>query len=77
MYESIQNRSINNAKKLFKTLGCDKGGISILSKKSKFHTLYIKDMHVGAANILKQDALSIGAELALPTGVITAKEQIC
>ena len=31
-------------------------------------------MHVGAANILKQDALSIGADLAVPTGVIVAKK---
>lgn len=67
--------SINDAKKVFTELNCDSGGISILSKKSKLHTLYIKDMHVGAANILKQDALSIGAELAVPTGVITAKEK--
>lgn len=67
--------SINDTKKVFSQLNCDIGGISILSKKSKLHTLYIKDMHVGAANILKQDALSIGAELAVPTGVITAKEK--
>lgn len=67
--------SINDTKKVFTQLNCDTGGISILSKKSKLHTLYIKDMHVGAANILKQDALSIGAELAVPTGVITAKEK--
>lgn len=67
--------SISDAKKVFTDLYCDNGGISILSKKSKLHTLYIKNMHVGAANILKQDALSIGAELAVPTGVITAKEK--
>lgn len=67
--------SINDTKKVFTQLNCDTGGISILSKKSKLHTLYIKDMHVGAANILKQDALSIGAELAVPTGVITGKEK--
>lgn len=67
--------SINDAKSLYSKLNCDKGGISILSKKSKLHTLYIKNMHVGAANILKQDALSIGAELAVPTGVIVAKEE--
>jgi len=67
--------SISDTKKVFQELNCDKGGISILSKKAKLHTLYIKDMHVGAANILKQDALSIGADLAVPTGVITAKEK--
>lgn len=67
--------SISDTKKVLQELNCDKGGISILSKKMKLHTLYIKNMHVGAANILKQDALSIGADLAVPTGVITAKEK--
>ncbi len=67
--------SINDTKRFYENLGCDSGGISILSKKSKLHTLYIKNMHVGAANILKQDALSIGADLAVPSGVIIAKDK--
>ena len=67
--------SITDTKKFYENLGCDSGGISILSKKSKLHTLYIKNMHVGAANILKQDALSIGADLAVPSGVIVARDK--
>lgn len=67
--------SINDAKKVFTSLGCDSGGISILGKKSTIHTLYISQLHVGAANILKQDALSIGADLAVPSGVIIAKDK--
>jgi dihydropteroate synthase len=35
----------------------------------------IKDLHVGGANILKQDALSIGADLAVPRGTIIAQEK--
>lgn len=66
---------IDDAKSLYNKLGCDKTGSLILSKKSNLHTLYIKSLHVGAANILKQDALSIGADLAVPTGVITAKQK--
>lgn len=72
---TLQKIAIWDAKKVFESLGCDKGGISILSKKSSLHTILIKNMHVGAANILKQDSLSIGADLAVPTGVITAKEK--
>lgn len=67
--------SISDTKRFYENLGCDNGGISILSKKSKLHTLYIKDLHVGAANILKQDALSIGADLAVPSGVIVARDK--
>jgi dihydropteroate synthase len=68
--------STTEIKKLFNKLGCDKSGVSILDKKSKLHALYIKELHVGAANILKQDALSIGADLAVPSGVIIASEKI-
>lgn len=55
---------------LYKKLGCENAGAKILAKKSKLHSLYIKDLHTGAANILKQDALSIGADLAVPKGTI-------
>ena len=55
-----------------KALGVDSGGISILADKGKMHLIRIRDLHVGAANILKQDALSIGADLAVPKGTVTA-----
>ncbi|MFT7860958.1 MAG: dihydropteroate synthase [Sulfurimonas sp.] len=55
-------------------LGVDSGGIKILSQKAKTELFYIKDLAVGAANILKQDALSIGADLAVPRGTVIAKE---
>ncbi len=54
-------------------LGVDSGGIKILSSKAQTHILYIKDLAVGGANILKQDALSIGADLAVPRGTVIAK----
>lgn len=39
------------------------GGISIMSKKSKLNFVLIDDIRSPAANILKQDAISVGAEL--------------
>lgn len=65
--------SLSDAKRFLTNLNCDKGGVAIMTKKCKIHTLFIKNLHVGAANILKQDALSIGAELAVPDGVVVAK----
>ncbi len=62
-----------NAKALLKKIGVDGGGVSILASKMKHHVIYIKDLHVGGANILKQDALSIGADLAVPKGTVIAK----
>jgi dihydropteroate synthase len=61
-------------KKYLKNLGVDGGGVSILSSKSEIHLIEIKNLKVGGANILKQDALSIGADLAVPKGTVTAKE---
>jgi dihydropteroate synthase len=59
---------------LLHKIGVDSGGVKIIMSKMKLHYFYIKDLHVGAANILKQDALSIGADLAVPKGVITAEK---
>lgn len=58
--------------RFLKQMGVDGGGISILAQKGSFHFIHIKDLHVGAANILKQDALSIGADLAVPRGTVIA-----
>jgi dihydropteroate synthase len=62
-----------NIKNQLRELGVEGGGIKILSKKAEHHLIYIEDMHVGAANILKQDALSVGADLAVPKGTIIAQ----
>lgn len=59
-------------KKFLEKLGVDGGGVSILSNKAKVHIISIKDLNVGGANILKQDALSIGADLAVPRGTVLA-----
>lgn len=64
--------SSHNLKKSLKELGVDGGGVSILNDKGQLHLIAIKNLHVGAANILKQDALSIGADLAVPKGTVTA-----
>ena len=66
--------SAMDLKTALKELKVDAGGISILQDKGKIHLIKIFDLHVGAANILKQDALSIGADLAVPRGTVTALE---
>ncbi|MGP1561701.1 MAG: dihydropteroate synthase [Helicobacteraceae bacterium] len=49
-------------------------GFEILKDKISEFNFHIKDLDVRAANILKQDALSLGCDLALPKGAI-AHEQ--
>ncbi len=61
-----------NTKKILKDLGVDGGGVGILDSKMQHHIIYIRELHVGGANILKQDALSIGADLAVPRGTVIA-----
>jgi len=56
-------------------LGVDGGGVAILASKAQLYIISIKGLHVGAANILKQDALSIGADLAVPKGTVVAAEK--
>jgi len=63
--------AVANNKELLKRLGVESGGVSIMSKKMELFSFYIKALSTPAANILKQDALSIGADLAVPAGVIT------
>ncbi len=60
----------NNWEQFYKELGCEDIGAKILAQKSNINRLFIKDLHTGGANILKQDALSIGADLAVPRGTI-------
>ncbi len=66
--------NITNKKAALKTLGVESGGVSIMAKKMELLYFFIKDLKTPAANILKQDALSIGAELAVPGGVILCEK---
>ena len=51
-----------NIREYLKKLGVDSGGVSIMASKAELYLISIKKLHVGAANILKQDALSIGRD---------------
>ncbi|MFT7003758.1 MAG: dihydropteroate synthase [Sulfurimonas sp.] len=59
-----------DSKHYLKELGVDGGAIKILASKMSNNIIYIRDLHVGGANILKQDALSVGADLAVPRGTV-------
>ncbi|XAK33194.1 dihydropteroate synthase [Campylobacter coli] len=50
-----------------------KMGQKIMSEKTQIHFILIKDIATPAANILKQDALRVGAELITHKEVITTK----
>lgn len=58
-----------------KTLGVESGGMNIMASKMELLYFFIKDLKCPAANILKQDSLSIGADLAVPSGVILCEKE--
>ncbi|QOR61506.1 dihydropteroate synthase [Sulfurovum sp. ST-21] len=66
--------TVTDKKAALKALGVESGGIEIMVKKMELLYFYIKELKTPAANILKQDALSIGAELAVPGGVILCEQ---
>ncbi len=66
---------ISDKKEFLEALDVDKGGRGIIQDKMELYTIYIKDIKTPAVNILKQDALSVGAEVASPSGVITCKSE--
>ncbi len=55
-------------------LNVEGGGHKIMMEKMHLHLFYIQGLHAGAANILKQDALSIGADLAVPKSTILCEK---
>ena len=65
---------IRDKKAALKALDVESGGVSIMAKKMELLYFFIKDLKTPAANILKQDALSIGADLAVPGGVILCEK---
>ncbi|WP_456430792.1 dihydropteroate synthase [Nitratifractor sp.] len=63
--------TVPERRKLLRTLGVESGGVAIMADKMETLWILIRDLRTPAANILKQDALSVGADLAVPGGVIT------
>ncbi len=68
--------TVSDRKAMLKSLGVESGGVSIMAKKMELMYFFIKDLKTPAANILKQDALSIGADLAVPGGVILCEKEV-
>jgi len=64
----------NDINSYLKELNLDSGGVKIIAQKSELLFFRINNLKTPAINILKQDALSVGAEVAAPSGVITCEK---
>lgn len=61
-------------KNIAKKIGTTSGGISIIKDKSNLYYFYIDHLKTPAANILKQDLLSIGGELCVSKDTVTCSD---
>ena len=73
----IEIKTLEDARKEIKNLGCDPNSIEIMAPKAVFKTILLENVHPTDAIILKQDMLSIGGEVAIPMDVFENKEKNC
>ena len=59
-----------NVREYLRRIGVDAGGLNIMSAKAQLYIVSISGLQSAGANVLKQDALSIGADLAVPKGTV-------
>jgi len=60
---------------VLRSLGVRDAGVKIMAEKMQTLWIHIRDLRTPAANILKQDALSIGADLAVPGETVTCEKE--
>lgn len=70
----IYKISPSNLKVEFAKLGVDEIGSEIMNKKSQDFIFFCKNLSLSAMHILKQEALSVGADLATPKDAILCQK---
>lgn len=75
--ESIHLGRTDQLAELMRRLGVDEGGVEKMVPKGFTRVFLLRDISAGAANIVKQEALAVGAECATPRQVVTGKPEYC
>ncbi|WP_025209652.1 dihydropteroate synthase [Hippea sp. KM1] len=76
MIELLKINDIGEAKRLIKGIGVDSVAIGLMDKKAVCYAVRVFGCRFYHANILKQEALSLGIDVAVEKGVVTAQTQI-
>ncbi|MFW5946135.1 MAG: dihydropteroate synthase [Candidatus Natronoplasma sp.] len=71
----LSDLSQTEIKGLLKKMGCDKRGIEIMAPKSDMILVSAKNLDPRGANILKQEFLSAGGEVAVPWEALDLSEE--
>jgi dihydropteroate synthase len=62
--------TLEQAKEAIRQVGADEAGVALMAPKAVFRVVHLAGVSFKAANILKQEMLSIGGEAAVHRGVI-------
>ena len=76
MIELLRFDNISDIKKEFKNIGVDIRAFALMDKKALCYAIRVFDCKFYHANILKQEALSIGCDVAVEKSTITAETRI-
>ncbi len=71
---SVQNQ--DDVEKLMRNIGVTDEGVSYMRGKGVLRVVQINGLDTRGANILKQEALAVGADLALPRGAAAFKTDV-
>jgi len=58
------------AARLMEAVGVNADGVRIMEQKAAFRTILVKGLSAGAANVVKQQMLSLGGDAAVASGVV-------
>jgi dihydropteroate synthase len=67
----------DDARRLMEEIGVDREGIRWMVNKAVFKVVRVENIRNRAANILKQEMLSLGAEAAVPRAIMELKDGYC
>ena len=72
----ITINTIEDARNILRQIGVSSQGIEVMAPKAVGRSLLLHNIPTGAANILKQEALIIGADVAMSKGIVEGEKKM-
>ncbi len=71
----ISITNLEDARSILKQIGVSSQGVEVMAPKALGRSLILYNVETGAANILKQEALIIGADIAMSKGIVEGEKK--
>jgi len=71
----ITINTIQDAREILQQIGVSSQGVEVMAPKAVGRSLLLHNVQTGAANILKQEALIIGADIAMSKGIVEGEKK--